>query len=184
MKLGMREFCVFALLLGFLAGSYFLGFKRLQEQRAFYKRDIAAKHAMLASLASSSASVNELESQLTELRDSVNLFERKLPKQKEVDQILSDVWKLGEKHALRAQSVRPLRVDRAGACSEQPIELAFEGPFTGFAGFLRELESSERIVRITDIDLRRVNDPTKPMQAKLTLNIYFEPESTATAAAQ
>jgi Tfp pilus assembly protein PilO len=184
MKIGVRELCVFALLLGFLAGSYLLGFKRLQEQRAFYQRDIANKHTMLASLATSSASVTELESQLSELKNSVNLFERKLPKQKEVDQILSDVWKLGEKHALHAQSVRPLRVDRAGACSEQPIELAFEGPFTGFAAFMRELESSERIVRITDIDLKRVTDPGKPMQAKLTLNIYFEPESTVTAAAQ
>jgi Tfp pilus assembly protein PilO len=184
MKLGIRELCVFALLLGFLAGSYMLGFRRLQQQRAFYQRDIAAKHAMLASLVASSASVSELEAQLTELRNSVSLFERKLPKQKEVDQILSDVWNLGERHSLRAQSVRPLRVDRAGACSEQPIELSFEGPYTGFAGFLRELESSERIVRITDIELKRVTDPNKPMQTRLTLNIYFEPESTVTAAAQ
>lgn len=184
MKLGVRELCVFVLLLGFLAGAYLLGFRRLQEQRAFYQRDIAAKHTMLASLAASSASVTELESRLGELKTAVNLFERKLPKEKEVDQILSDVWKLGEKHSLRAQSVRPLRVDRAGACSEQPIELVFEGPFSGFANFVRELESSERIVRITEIDLRRVSEANKPMQAKLTLNIYFEPDSTATAAAQ
>ena len=109
MKLGIRELCVFALLLAFLAGAYLLGFKRLQEQRAFYQRDIGAKHAMLASLVASSASVSELETRLTELRNSVNIFERKLPKQKEVDQILSDVWKLGERHSLRAQSVRPLR---------------------------------------------------------------------------
>lgn len=184
MKLGVREFCLFALLLGFLGGAYWLGFRRLQEQRTFYQRDIAAKHTMLAALAASSASVTELETRLTKLRESVTRFERKLPKQKEVDQILSDVWKLGEKHSLRAQSVRPLRVDRAGACSEQPIELAFEGPFNGFAGFLRELESSERIVRITELDLKTATDSKKPMQAKLTLNIYFEPESSETAAAQ
>lgn len=184
MKLGWRELVVFIVLLGFLAGAYMLGFRRLQEQRAFYKRDIANKRGMLVSLAASSASVTELESRLGELREAVNLFERKLPKQKEVDQILSEVWKLGEKHALRAQSVRPMRVDRAGACSEQPIELVFEGPYLGFAGFIRELEASERIVRITELDLKHDEDKKKAMQAKLTLNIYFEPDSTAAAAAQ
>lgn len=180
MKLGIREIFIFALLLGFLVGSYLLGFRRLQAQRAFYQKDIEAKRTTLVSLAASTATVTELESQLGNLGDAVSVFERKLPKQKEVDQILSDVWKLGEKHALRAQSVRPLRVDRAGACSEQPIELAFEGSFVGFHGFLRELESSDRIVRVTEIDLRNAQDK-KPMQAKLTLNIYFEPDAQASA---
>ena len=167
MKLGIREIFILVLM---------LGFRRLQEQRAFYQRDIESKRETLVTLAASSATVMELESQLTDLGEAVSVFEKKLPKQKEVDQILSEVWKLGEKHALRAQSVKPLKVDRAGACSEQPIELAFEGDFPGFHGFLRELESSDRIVRVTKIDLRNVEQGKKPMQAKLTLNIYFEPD--------
>lgn len=181
MKLGIREIFIFALLLGFLAGSYLLGFRRLQAQRAFYQRDIEAKRATLVTLAASTATVADLEAQLGSLGEAVNVFERKLPKQKEVDQILAEVWKLGEKHALRAQSVKPLRVDRAGACSEQPIELAFEGSFVGFHGFLRELESSDRIVRVTEIDVRNATEEKKPMSAKLTLNIYFEPDTQASA---
>ena len=181
MKLGIREIFVFVLLLGFLAGSYLLGFRRLQDQRAFYRKDIESKREMLVTLAASAATVSELESQLGTLGESIAVFERKLPKQKEVDQILAEVWKLGEKHTLRAQSVKPLRVDRAVACSEQPIELVFEGSFPGFHGFPRELESSDRIVRVTEIDLRRLAESNKPMQAKLTLNIYFEPDAHASA---
>ena len=187
MKLGIRELLLVALLLGFLAGSYMLGFRRLQAQREFYRNDIRQKREMLTTLSNSTASVAQLETQLESLRETVNIFERKLPKQKEVGQILSDVWQLGEKHSLRRESVKPLRVDRAGVCSEQPIELVFQGPFMGFYGFLRALENSDRIIRVTDIDLRKIGDANKPMQAKLTLSIYFEPDGAAktqTAAAR
>jgi Tfp pilus assembly protein PilO len=182
MKLGIRELFIFILLLGFLGGSYYWGFRRLHAQREFYRADIRQKQEMLTSLSASSASVLNLEAELAELKSTVEVFEKKLPKAKEVDQILSDVWKMGESNHLRAQAVRPLKVDRAGLCSEQPIELTFEGPFTGFYGFLETLEASDRIIRVTDIDLKKIVDAKKPMQAKLMLSIYFEPDKTTASA--
>ncbi len=178
MKLGIRELFVFVLLLGFLGGAYFLGFKRLQAQRAFYSDDIARKQLTLRALAQSSATLVQLESELTALRDSVKLFEKKLPREKEVDQILSDVWKLAEQNTLRATSVKPLKQDKAGTSNEQPIEITFEGEFSGFETFLKQLENSDRIIRITQLELRKITDAHKPMQVKLVLNIYFEADQT------
>lgn len=174
MKLGFRELFVFVLLLGFLGGAYFLGFKRLQAQRAYYTADIAKKQHTLGALAQSSATLTQLEAELTSLQDSVRVFEKKLPREKEVDQILAEVWKLAEQNALRATSVKPLKTDKAGAANEQPIEITFDGAFPGFEKFLTELEASDRIIRVTQLEMRKITDNTKAMQTKLVLNIYFE----------
>lgn len=174
MKLGLRECFVFVLLLGFLGGAYFLGFKRLQDQRLFYAKDIRQKQQTLNTLAQSTATLKELEIDLVALHESVQVFEKKLPREKEVDQILGDVWKLAELNALRATSVRPLKADKAGAANEQPIEITFDGEYPGFERFLSALESSDRIIRITQLELRKIAEGQKPMQAKMVLNIYFE----------
>lgn len=174
MKLGFRELFVFVLLLGFLGGAYFLGFKRLREQRDYYTADIERKQQTLSALAQSSATLVELESELEALQDSVRVFEKRLPREKEVDQILSDVWKLAEQNSLRATSVKPLKTDKAGTSNEQPIEITFGGSFPGFERFLQELEASDRIIRVTQLELRKITDEQHSMQAKMVLNIYFE----------
>lgn len=174
MKLGFREIFLFLLLLGFLAGSYFLGFKRLAAQRSFYAADIQKKEETLRVLAESSATLTQLQKELEALGSSVRVFEKKLPREKEVDQILGDVWQLAEQSSLRATSVKPLKADKAGAANEQPIEITFDGDFSGFSRFLRLLEASDRIIRITQLELRKISEEGKPMQAKLVLNIYFE----------
>ena len=189
MKVGPRETIVFALLLAFLAGAYLLGFRRLAQQRAFYVTDLDRKRTTLTALAQHSASIAQLETQLGELHGAIDLFERKLPRQREVDRILNDVWELGKHNDLRPRSVRPLKSEQAGTCTEQPIELTFDGEFPGFLAFLRDLEASDRIVRVTQIELAKSSartsspkDERPPMTAKLTLNIYFEPETVAAAA--
>jgi type IV pilus assembly protein PilO len=182
MKLGFRELFVFVLLLGFLGGAYFLGFKRLQAQRAYYAADIEKKQQTLRALTESAATLTQLEEELAALQESVKVFERKLPREKEVDQILTDVWQLAEQNALRATSVKPLKTDKAGVANEQPIELAFDGEFYGFSRFLQALEASDRIIRITQLELRKITDSGKPMQAKLVLNIYFEADKSKSLA--
>jgi Tfp pilus assembly protein PilO len=182
MKLGFRELFVFVLLLGFLAGAYFLGFKRLQEQRAYFTADIEKKQKTLRALAESSATLVQLEQELAALQSSVHIFEKKLPREKEVDQILGDVWQLAEQNALRATSVKPLKTDKAGTSNEQPIEITFDGEFSGFARFLQSLEASDRIIRITQLELRKTTNVAKPMQAKVVLNIYFEADQTVAKA--
>ena len=107
MRLGFRELIVFVLLLGFLGGAYFLGFRRLQDQRVYYTHDIEKKQQTLRALAQSSATLTQLEAELASLQTSVRLFERKLPREKEVDQILSEVWKRAEENSLRTTSVKP-----------------------------------------------------------------------------
>lgn len=182
MKIGIRECFVFTLLLGFLGGAYFLGFKRLQEQRAFYTSDINQKQETLSIVAQSSATLAQLEAELSGLQNTVRAFEKKLPREKEVDQILGDVWTMAEDHALRTTSVKPLKADKAGTANEQPIEMTFEGEYPGFERFLQALEASDRIIRITLLEVRKITDGQKPMQVRMVLNIYFEADKTASAA--
>jgi Tfp pilus assembly protein PilO len=72
---------------------------------------------------------------------------------------------------------------RAANYSEQPIEMTLAGDFEGFYVYLQQLERFERLTRVTKMDLTKMNERDGAMEAKLTLSIFFEPD-TATASAQ
>jgi hypothetical protein len=57
--------------------------------------------------------------------------------------------------------------------------------------FLLQLEQLPRLTRVTRMDLKKINERDGSMEAQMTLNIFFEPETgagpvpiRATAAAQ
>jgi len=181
MKLGIREFAVFVLLLGVLAGAYVLGFSRLQQQQVALRADIQTKRATLEDLRTTAAAAKEIGQQLDRLSTSLDYFEQRLPRQKEVDQILQEIWKLAEANSLSTKSVRPMKIERGPRCSEQPIELMFEGYYPGFNKFMKNLEALNRITRVTQMSLIRVDRSDAPMKIKMTLIIFYEPDAPAMA---
>ena len=63
------------------------------------------------------------------------------------------------------------------ATKQQPIQLSLSGDFNGFYSFLLQLEKLQRITRVTDMTLQKINDHDGEMQAQLTLSIFFEPDT-------
>jgi len=179
----IRQVVMAALLLGFLGGSYHLGFRRLRAHREFLAGDVREKRDTLDGLRACSATVDDLGRQLDEIDGTVEFFEGRIPKAKEVDRLLEQFGTLAERHGLATQSFRPLKLDKAGACVEQPMEVTFAGDYPSFVGFLGELERLQRITRVTGLNLSKIADPNKPMQVKMGLSIFYEPESPAAAAA-
>jgi Tfp pilus assembly protein PilO len=180
MRIEIRQLIVLVLLCGFLAGSYFLGFKRLKAQREFYTTDISKKEQAVASLAATTASVDDLKRQIAELEQTLKFFEQRIPRQKEVDAILDDVWMHAESNGLTTRSVRPLKADRNGQCVEQPMEITFSGSYKAYYGFLQKLEHLQRITRVTSLELKKPSDAESFQQqidGKMVMNIYFEPDS-------
>ncbi len=179
MRIELRQLFVLVLLLGFLGGAYFLGFKRLAAQRQYYVADIAVKQKALDNLAASAATVNELGKQLEELESTLGFFERRIPRQKDVEGVLDQVWNLAGKNQLLTRSVRPQRLETNGTCLEQPMEVVFAGDYRGLFGFLKDLEQLPRITRVSTLELKTTKDADaqRPMQAKLVVSIYYEPDA-------
>lgn len=176
MKFGIRELLFFALMVGLVVASSFV----LQKSRAktqAMRADTATKQRELADLKQSTAGIVNWTQKFAELKQAISFFEGKLPQEKEIDKILKEVWQMAEANALQTRTVRTMRTERGASYSEQPIEMSLAGDFNGFYVFLQQLENMPRITRVTQMTLNKITDRDGAMQAKLTLSIFFEPDT-------
>jgi type IV pilus assembly protein PilO len=178
MKLSTPAILFLAMLVGLLACSYFFIFQKANERRAEMTAQIEAKEHTLAELQRSTAGVSDVKTKIAELHQAVTFFESKLPQAREMDKILKEVWQTAEANSLQTRTIQPGRSQRTANYSEQPIELSLSGNFNGFYAFLLQLERLPRLTRVTRMELQRISDHDGEMQAKLTLSIFFEPETT------
>lgn len=179
MKFGLRELATLGIVVAILVGSYMVGFKPLGEQRRFLEQDTQAKLETLQHLQLTNATVTNIEGQLDELSGTIKRFEARLPRQKDVQDILGEFTRLAQDHALTVVSVKPLKSESTPGGNEQPIEVQFRGSYIGFHGFLVQLERLDRITRIKQMSLKKL-DTVDEMEAKVTLSIFFAPDAPAT----
>ena len=177
MRCGIREMVFVALMLCLLGASYFFVFKPAGEKRLEQQAEIGAKKKALADLKLATAGISDLERKIKELQEAIHFFEKKLPAQKEIDNILKEVWQMAERNSLQTKTIKTLRVEKSAGYSEQPIQMSLSGDFNGFYAFLLQLEKLSRITRLTQMKLEKITNRDGEMQAQLTLSIFFEPDA-------
>jgi type IV pilus assembly protein PilO len=177
MKFGIRELIFFVVMLGLLGSSYYFVFTKSNQKKAELLVEIRAKQTALGNLQAATAGIEDLNRKIEELQKAITFFESKLPQEKEVDKILKEVWQMAEANSLQTKTIKTLSTQRGPNYSEQPIELSLAGDFKGFYSFLLQLEKLPRITRVTDMALQKINDRDGEMQAKMTLSIFFEPDT-------
>ena len=176
MRFGIRELVFVVALLGLLAASYFLVFKKAEAERAALKAKIQTKEAALAELERATAGVADIERKVGELQQAIAFFESKLPQQREIDKILEELWQMAEANSLQTKTIKTLKSKRGAGFSEQPVDISLSGDFDGFYAFLLQLEKLPRLTKVTRMDLKKISGRDGEMEAQITLNIFFEPE--------
>lgn len=176
MKVGIREFALFALLLALLGISWYF-VKNTNDRRAFLRQGIAQKTNDLQELQSKTAGIADLERQIAEIQKAITYFEGKLPKAKEVDKIMRDVAEMAAENALEVKSIKMQNAERSSGYSEQPIELIMSGNFDGFYSLLLQLEKLKRITRIHQMNIQKITSAEGAMTARITLSVFFEPDT-------
>lgn len=187
MKLGFRELIFLCVMVGLLACTYLFVFKKSAERRAELRAEIGRKETSLANLKQATAGVDDLNKMVTDLEQAIRFFDSKLPQEREVDQMLKEVWQMAEANQLQTKTIKTMKAEPNASYNELPIQLALSGNFYGYYAFLQQLEKLPRITRVTQMNLSKINDRDGDMQAQMTLSIYFEPANKsagAVAAAQ
>ncbi|HEX8340176.1 MAG TPA: type 4a pilus biogenesis protein PilO [Tepidisphaeraceae bacterium] len=183
MKIGLREIIFFKLMLGLLAAAYFFGFARMDEKRRAYEDAIAEKQQKLAELARATRDIENMSVKIQSLEQAIDFFEDKLPQEQEVERILGSVTELVSKHGLYSKSFKPNpKPVVTPNYRERQIEITLSGDFFGFYGFVRELELLPRIIKITDLKLRKIDDHDGQTEALVKLSIFFDPPKVVAAA--
>lgn len=180
MRFGFRELIFVIAMLGLLGSSYLLVFQKANNRRQVLQAEIEQKQRALANLRQATAGIEDLNGKIDELQKAIEFFESKLPQEKEVDKILKEVWQMAEANSLQTRTVKTLKAERSAGYSEQPIQMTLSGDFNGFYAFLLQLEKLPRITRVTQMDLKKIDERDGAMSANVTLSIFFEPDTTVT----
>jgi type IV pilus assembly protein PilO len=186
MKLGCRELLFLTVMLGLFGCTYFMVFRKANAKRENLKAEIAKKQKSLADLKRSTAGIDDLARKIDELQQAITFFESKLPKEKEMDEILDSLSRLASANSLTTKTIKTLKSEAAASYREQPIQMSVSGDFNGFYAFLLQLEKLPRLTRITQLKLDKIQDRDGEAQATITLSIFFEgprPEAVVATAA-
>lgn len=174
MRFGPREIVFLLVLASMPAAAYFLVFQPRARETAEAHTEVARMEQKLRQLEAQTASIDSLADEIAKLQGAIDLFERKLPEQQQVEVILKEVWELAARHELTPKSVRTDKIVPAADYAELPIKMTITGDFDGFYAFLLELERLPRITRMPTMRLRKLDDGNGQMQADLVLSIFFD----------
>lgn len=176
MKVGIRELILFVLLLALLGISWYF-VKNTNDRRAFLHNGIRQKTADLEELNNRTAGISDVGHKIEEIQKAIAFFESKLPKQKEADKIMRTIAEMASANALQVKSLKMNPSQRYAGYSEQPMELVISGNFEGFYSLLLQLEKDERITRLHQMNLQKIQTNEGQMTAKISLSVFFEPDT-------
>ncbi len=177
MKLGLRGGLVLLIVVGMPVASFFLVFKPQNREIDRAKAEIEHKETMLIKLREETARNDDLARANEETRQTVAMIERRLPSNKEVDDLVRQVSDLALQSGLQDPSLKSVRPVPAVLYMEQPIEMEVSGTFMGFHAFIANLEQLPRITRIHDLKILGAPKEDIEMKAQFTLSIYFQDEA-------
>jgi type IV pilus assembly protein PilO len=177
MKFGIRELVLVSAMIALLVCSYFFVFAKTNMKRQALRQDIAAKRKALTDLTQATAGIDDLGHKIGELQQAIDFFEKKLPAEREVEDILKEISPMAEANNLIIKTVKPLKTERGPNYSEEPIQITLSGDFDGYYAFLLQLEKMPRLTRVPQMHLEKINEHDGEMTAQMTLSIFFEPDA-------
>ena len=183
MKFGIREIVFIIVLMAIPVGAWWFVFRPADIRDVEMMKQIEIRQQKLQALNRATATIGNLKVEIASLEEAIKFFRSKLPSEKEIDKVLQEVWRLAEANKLTTKSIRTLKTvsssvtlaDPAGPYAEQSISMQLEGSFTGFYGFLLALESQPRIMRIQQMDIKKVDKQGEGyIRADCTVSVFFE----------
>jgi type IV pilus assembly protein PilO len=182
MHWGPRQYLFILVLLAVPLASYLLVFRPQNREIARARTEIELKAKMLDKLREATAQAADLESSNREIASAIEAIRARLPDSKSIDTVLREVAQIASRHNLKIPVFKKDdKILPAGDAMEQPLDIDIQGDFDGFYRFLLDLERVPRITRLSDMKLTRVDDENGGMRAKVTMSIYYRPDTVATA---
>lgn len=177
MKFGLLELIFFVVLLAMPMSAYWFVFRPQNVEIIEAKQEIEHKELMLEKLNAATAQTDDLQRANSEIAQSIELVESRLPSNKEVEVILQQVADLARANRLDLSKVKTDKPVESARYMEQPLEMTIAGNFDQFYTFLLDLEQLDRITRMPKLEIDKEEKIDGTMQASFTLSIYFEPDT-------
>lgn len=125
----------------------------LWEQKGKLEGELQKLQADVAQKRSIAANRPKLEADIKELDKQLAAALIKLPEEKDIPKLLTQINTLGQQGGLEFQLFRPSAPVRKGFYAEVPIDIKVEGQYHSLGGFLDRVSKLERIVNVVDLKI-------------------------------
>ena len=187
MKLGIREMIFLLVLAAIPVAAWFFVFEPRNQDNEQSRREIAQMETTLVRLDQLTDEVGDVRTAIDEAELRLADFRRNIPDANEVDDMLAEIHRIGERNALGISSIRALNRTETQGYAEIPLSLEIDGSFRGLYRFLIDLERLPRITRVRELKLERNlvesrgrgdddDTPAGQIDASMTVVIYCEGE--------
>lgn len=110
-----------------------------------------------------------LQAEMKQLEMEVALLEKRLPKDKEIPELLRTLTKTAQRYQLKVISISPGGVTPQANYNEVPFQITLQGTYHAFACFLSELGQESRILSERNLSMT-ANAGTKESPATINAN--------------
>lgn len=187
MKLGIREMIFLLVLAAIPVAAWFFVFEPRNQDIEQSRREIAQMETTLVRLDQLTDEVGDVRTAIDEAELRLADFRQNIPDANEVDDMLAEIHRIGERNALGISSIRALNRTETQGYAEIPLSLEIDGSFRGLYRFLIDLERLPRITRVRELKLERNlvesrgrgdddDTPAGQIDASMTVVIYCEGE--------
>jgi len=174
MTSGLRKLVFFVLLTGvsFVAYRYMIkpANKHLAERRAYVQK----KTEKLMEFEKATAAAEDLTMQLEQLQEAIKFFESKLPPKSEIYNVLEQVTVIAQKQGLKPKTIRTLTKKNNSGYIEQPLKMELVGNFNSYYSFLLELEKLPRIMKVRELELKKIDKEEGKITTDFVVSIFFQ----------
>lgn len=136
---------------GVLAAYVYLLMMPLWEEKGRHESTLQKLQADLRKKQAIAANRPKLEADIKALEKELADALVRLPEEKEIPKLLTQVNTLGQQNGLEFLLFRPNPPVKKGFYAEVPIEMRVEGQYHALGGFLDRVSKLERIVNVSDI---------------------------------
>ena len=133
---------------GFLLVWWYLLFKPAWDERDQLQTKLAGLEQQLFQKKRIAANLPQLEAEIKQLQERLKASVARLPEEKEIPTLLTQVNSLGEESGLAFTLFRPQAAVKKDFYAEVPIQVRVEGSFHALGAFFDRIGKMERIVNI------------------------------------
>jgi len=133
---------------GFLLMWWYLLFQPAWDERDRLQTQLAGLEQQLFEKKRIAANLPQLEAEIKQLQERLKASVARLPEEKEIPTLLTQVNSLGEESGLAFTLFRPQAAVKKDFYAEVPIQVRVEGSFHALGAFFDRIGKMERIVNI------------------------------------
>lgn len=163
-------YLLFGLLgIAILAGWWFYLYQPARQHRDVLRGQAALLQQDLFQKQRISQELPKLEAAREQLQRDLDEAQRRLPKEKEIPTLLTQINRLGQESGLIFTLFKPGKPTQDEFYTRVPIQVRAEGTFHALGHFFEQVSRMERIVNITDMKLDQADPRRKGATEKATI---------------